>query len=424
MLAIQKQLSNWFYALLSLPATGMGFALSVQISALSWILTTQYGLKIDEVGFVWLSGPLAGIIGQLAVGSISDNTWFGGGRRRPYMIIGGVLAALMLLCLPNLDKIATAFGIANMMVVGLAVALTLDLAINVSFNPTRSVIADVTPEGNARTKGYTWMQTISGAFGVLAYAISVWFGNYALIYFGVALVLLFSIIPTFFITEPRTLKPQAVTTNKVKETNSTELMKIYVAHGFTWLGVQTMFVFMFAFIQSTMGLTDNNEMGKTISMAFLIMNVVGFVLPKLILEPITKQIGRVRTHTACIALMAGAYGAIYLFGHTPNMLYVLMALVGIGWAATVSIPFAIATEKVSSDKMGLFMGIFNLSVVIPQVIVSGFFGKIINDAPDKNVIFIICTLSLAISAALWLLVKDDEIKQITDKPTQPSRPTL
>jgi maltose/moltooligosaccharide transporter len=345
MLAIQKQLSNWFYALLSLPATGMGFALSVQISALSWILTTQYGLKIDEVGFVWLSGPLAGIIGQLAVGSVSDNTWFWGGRRRPYMIIGGVLAAFMLLCLPNLDKIATALGIANMMVVGLAVALTLDLAINVSFNPTRSVIADVTPEGNARTKGYTWMQTISGAFGVLAYAISVWFGNYALIYFGVALVLLFSIIPTFFITEPRTLKPQVATTNKVKETNRTELMKIYVAHGFTWLGVQTMFVFMFAFIQSTMGLTDNNEMGKTISMAFLIMNVVGFVLPKLVLEPITKQLGRVRTHTACIALMAGAYGAIYLFGHTPNMLYVLMALVGIGWAATVSIPFAIATEK-------------------------------------------------------------------------------
>ncbi len=57
-------------------------------------------------------------------------------------------------------------------------------------------------------------------------------------------------------------------------------------------------------------------------------------------------------------------------------------------------------------------GYFNLSVVIPQIIVSGFFGKIINDAADKNVIFIICTLSLAISAALWLLVKDDEIKQI------------
>lgn len=411
MLAIQKQLSNAFYALLSLPATGMGFALSVQISALSWILTTKYGLKIDEVGFVWLSGPLAGVIGQLAVGSASDNTWFWGGRRRPYMIIGGVLAALMLLCLPNLDKIASFFGIANMIIVALAVALTLDLAINVSFNPTRSVIADVTPEGNARTKGYTWMQTISGAFGVLAYAISVWFGNYTLIYVGVVLVLVFSIFPTFFITEPRTLKPDisAATTSKVKETNTTELMKIYVAHGFTWLGIQTMFVFMFAFIQTTMGMTDNNEMGKTIAMAFLIMNVVGFVLPKLVLEPITQKLGRVRTHTACIALMAGAYGAIYLFGQTPGMLYVLMALVGIGWAATVSIPFAIATDKVSSEKMGLFMGIFNLSVVIPQIIVSGFFGKIISNAADKNVIFIICTLSLAISAALWLLVKDDEI---------------
>ena len=209
MLDIQKRLTNSFYALLSLPATAMGFALSVQISALSWILSTKYGLAIDEIGLVWAAGPIAGILGQVVIGVISDKVWFWGGRRRPFMLIGGVLATLMLLALPNIDIITAALGIDGILGVAIAVALTLDLAINVSFNPTRSVIADVTPEGVSRTKGYTWMQTVSGTFGVLAYAIGAVWGNYTLIYLGAGLVLLFSVIPPFFIEEPRQLAGSA-----------------------------------------------------------------------------------------------------------------------------------------------------------------------------------------------------------------------
>ena len=205
MLDIQKRLTKSFYMILSLPATGMGFALSVQISALSWILATKYQLDIHDIGLVWAAGPIAGILGQVIVGIISDKVWFWNGRRRGFILIGGVLSSLMLLALPNIDVISTSMGIDGILGVALAVALTLDLAINISFNPTRSIIADVTPEGNARTKGYTWMQTISGSFGVLAYAVGAIWGNYALIYAGVSLVLVFSIIPTFFITEPRQL---------------------------------------------------------------------------------------------------------------------------------------------------------------------------------------------------------------------------
>ena len=83
MLELQKRMRAPFFILLSLPATAMGFALSVQISALSWILTTRYGLDIHDVGLVWAAGPLAGIIGQVLVGIVSDNTWLWGGRRRP-----------------------------------------------------------------------------------------------------------------------------------------------------------------------------------------------------------------------------------------------------------------------------------------------------------------------------------------------------
>ncbi|KRP14000.1 MAG: hypothetical protein ABR95_08700, partial [Sphingobacteriales bacterium BACL12 MAG-120813-bin55] len=74
--------------MLALPATAMGFALSVQISALSWLLSTKYGLSIEEVGLVWAAGPIAGIFGQVIFGVLSDNTWFWGGRRRPFIILG------------------------------------------------------------------------------------------------------------------------------------------------------------------------------------------------------------------------------------------------------------------------------------------------------------------------------------------------
>ncbi|NMB81618.1 MAG: SLC45 family MFS transporter, partial [Ignavibacteria bacterium] len=246
MLEMQKKLSKPFYALLSLPATAMGFALSIQIAALSWLMRTKFNLDLHEIGFVWAAGPLAGIIGQPIVGLISDNVWFWGGRRRPFILIGGTLAALMLFALPNIGVISDFFGFSNIIIVAVFVALTLDLAINISFNPTRSIIADVTPDGIPRTKGYTWMQTISGSFGVLAYAVGAIFGNYFLIYFGVLLVLLFSIIPMFFIKESKELqKEQAQEANSSStSTDWNQFLKLLFAHSFSWIGVQTMFVYM------------------------------------------------------------------------------------------------------------------------------------------------------------------------------------
>ncbi|MGE5314579.1 MAG: MFS transporter [Acidobacteriota bacterium] len=415
MLDIQKRLTNSFYALISLPSTAMGFALSIQISALSWLLTTKYNLHIDEVGFVWAAGPLAGIFGQVIIGLISDKVWFWGGRRRPFVLIGGVLAAGMLLALPNIDVIAARLGIGSLLVVAIVVALTLDLAINISFNPTRSIIADVTPEGISRTKGYTWMQTISGFFGVLAYLIGATAGNYVLIYTGVAIVFVFSFVPMFFIEESRDLQTSADAKADKPAATATEwgqLFRVYLAHGFSWVGVQTMFVYIIAFIQQKFftAAADqeliNAQSGQIIAIAFAILNTVGFILPAFVLEPIVEKIGRVKTHVMCVAVMALGYFGIVAFGTTPVMLYVLMAVAGIGWAAVVSLPFAIMTEKVDQSRTGFFMGIFNLSVVLPQLFVSLVIGTVIRNADDKAVIFVISGATLAISAALWLLVKE------------------
>ena len=106
MLNIQKKLSNPFLALLALPATAVGFALSTQIAALSWILSKKYGLDIHEVAFVWLAGPIAGIFGQIIVGLVSDQVWFMGGRRRPFIMIGGLISTFVFFAIPYIQRIS------------------------------------------------------------------------------------------------------------------------------------------------------------------------------------------------------------------------------------------------------------------------------------------------------------------------------
>jgi maltose/moltooligosaccharide transporter len=467
----QQDKANSFFALLALPATAMGFALSIQISALSWILTTQYGLDIHDVGLVWAAGPLAGIIGQVIIGVISDRVWFWNGRRRPFILIGGLLAALMLLALPNLDIISAGLGIGGILGIAIAVALTLDLAINVSFNPTRAIIADVTKSGDERTKGYTWMQSISGTFGVLAYAVGAVFDNYVLIYGGVVIVLLFSILPPLFITEPLELADEEPSTDATparkedsflsmlvairplwgflvydiyamarrlagvtpesyyaeiacgvvtlalvaqalleKESGSglTPFRKVIAAHSFSWVGIQTTFVFLIAFLQQAFPSLSDIDLGRVGSTSFLVLNAVGAALPALVLMPIAHRIGRVRTHAGCLAFMTAGYVGLYFLASTPLQLYLLMAVVGIGWAAIVSLPFAIVSQKVSQARMGLFMGLFNLSVVLPQLLVSLGVALMVSLAPDKSVIFAISAVALALSTIAWSFVREDE----------------
>ncbi len=429
MLEIQKKLSNSFYAILSLPATAMGFALSVQISSLSWILITKYNLDLHQMGVVWAAGPIAGLIAQPIVGFLSDKVWFWGGRRRPFIIIGGILASLMLLALPNIDVVNSALGLDSLMGVAMVIALTLDLSINVSFNPTRSLIADVTPEGDPRTKGYTWMQTISGTFGVLAYAIGAIWGNYFLIYFGSFLVLLLTIFPSFIIEEKKDIETKKDefddTTddlNDIPKTNVAEYLKVNFANAFSWLGVQTMFVFIIAFISQKINPTPdglapdklaaiNDKTGQIISISFLLLNAVGAILPKFVLQPIAEKYGRVKTQAGSVAIMSLAYFGMAFMARTEIELYAFMIIAGIGWAAIVSLPFAIMSETVNKARMGLFMGLFNLSIVIPQLIVSWYFGKIIQSASDKEIVFLISGVSLLLSAIFWMIVKEGKTEK-------------
>jgi maltose/moltooligosaccharide transporter len=111
--------------------------------------------------------------------------------------------------------------------------------------------------------------------------------------------------------------------------------------------------------------------------------------------------------------MSLGYFGVMLFARNSLILYSMMVILTLGWASVVSLPFAIMSEKVDKSRMGFFMGIFNLSVVLPQLVSSLFIGSIIRYAADKGIIFIISGISLAVSAILWIFVTDDTRRKRT-----------
>lgn len=496
MLAIQKKLTNSFLALLSLPSTAVGFALSTQIAALSWILKTKYNLDVHEVTFVWLAGPLAGIFGQIIVGLISDNVWFMEGRRRPFIVIGGIIGALMFLALPQIGVISEKTGITSIILIASVIALLLDLSINVTFNPARSIIADLTPPGKARTKGFVLMQVVSGTFGVLAYFISMLFGNEKLLSIAAGIVFVCAVFPVFFIEEPKKLtKETDENTNNapsktsildfikilfplagflifgifsmiyhfyqeqldfihnyvliacllytiiigvytiiegfVKPSNSNEFKKIMLAHGFTWVGFQSMFIISGFFVdkqlvpnmdlgkvianffaQSLSGEVQNKDatVGNIVSLGFLLLNAVGAIFPA-VLQILCKYIGRVKTYVFSLSFSALGFYYLAYFVSTELDFYIGMFLIGIGWSAVISIVFSIVSERIDQAKMGLYMGIFNLAVVLPQMMSNGI-GNILVKVENYSLLYLLCGVFVTTSVIFWIFVR--EPKNLTE----------
>jgi Na+/melibiose symporter-like transporter len=103
--------------------------------------------------------------------------------------------------------------------------------------------------------------------------------------------------------------------------------------------------------------------------------------------------------------MAAGYAGVYLLGFTPLALYAFMAVMGVGWAAIVSLPFAIMSQHVDQARIGLYMGVFNLSLVLPQLVVSLGVGTLVARLADKGSIFVVGAISVGLSALAWLMVR-------------------
>jgi maltose/moltooligosaccharide transporter len=349
---------------------------------------------------LWLAAPLTGLLVQPIIGVMSDRTWGRWGRRRPYFFVGAVLASIALFFMPTSSTLWMAAGL----------LWVLDASVNISMEPFRAFVADKLAVSQ-RTAGFVMQSFFIGVGASLANALP-----FLLSRLGVtgstasgipltvkysfqigALVFLLAVIWTVITTDefpPDDIEAfeRARRTRRgighvfgeivsaIREMPVT-MKQLAVVQTFTWLGLFCMWLFFVpATARHVFGATDPRSAlytqgiewgGFAFSFYSITCFVVAFALPKL-----ASSIGRKRTHA--LALVCGAAGLLSIwFIHDKYMLLLSMVGVGVAWASILSMPYAILSTALPPARMGVYMGVFNFFIVIPEIVASLGFGPAI-----------------------------------------------
>jgi len=420
----------------------MGFAL--QNANASRILQI-FGADVHSLSWFWIVAPLMGLIVQPIIGHYSDRTWTRFGRRKPYFLIGSVLAAFGLIFMPQ-SAALTAFMPA--LWVGAGMLMIMDASFNIAMEPFRALVADLLPS-DQRTLGFS-VQTALIGFGAvigswLPYALSNWFGvsseaapgevPYHLILSFIigAIVLVAAVLITISTTReysPAELEAFDKAEGIVHEEESSSLMNIFEdfknmpqtmrqlgwVQFFSWFALFGMWVFATPAIAHhvyNLPLEDTHsktyqEAGDWVGIIFGVYNGVSAIFA-FFLPYIANKVGRKSTHT--FSLIAGGIGLISVyFVSDPNWLIVSMVGVGIAWASILAMPYAILSGSIPAKKMGVYMGIFNFFIVIPQIINAIIGGPIVKYVYGGNPIYAIVASGVAflIAAMFVSRVKDED----------------
>jgi maltose/moltooligosaccharide transporter len=451
----KRRLSFWEIWNMSFGFLGIQMGFALQNANASRILQI-FGADVHELSWFWIIAPLMGLIVQPIIGHYSDKTWGRYGRRKPYFLVGAILASIGLVLMPQAE-IFIAFLPA--LWVGAGMLMIMDASFNIAMEPFRALVGD-NLRTDQRTLGFS-VQTALIGFGAvigswLPYALNNWFGvsnessdggvpfNLILSFIIGAAVLVISILVTVISTKeysPEELdsfekeKVEQEIISKTKEKDSTSLLDIFDdfrkmpttmrqlswVQFFSWFGLFGMWVFATpAIAQHIYGLpyTDSSsasyqDAGDWIGILFGVYNLISafyaFALPY-----IAKKVGRKRTHA--MSLIIGGLGLISIyFMPDKNWLIVSMIGVGIAWASILAMPYAILAGSISPKKMGVYMGIFNFFIVIPQIINALIGGPLVKYAYDNHAIFALMMsgVSFLIAASLVYKVKDvDDVVQL------------
>jgi len=421
----------------------MGFAL--QNANASRILQI-FGADVHSLSWFWIVAPLMGLIVQPIIGHYSDRTWTRFGRRKPYFLIGSILAAIGLILMPQ-SAMLTAFMPA--LWVGAGMLMIMDASFNIAMEPFRALVADLLP-ADQRTLGFS-VQTALIGFGAvigswLPYALSNWFGvsseanpgevPYHLILSFIigAFVLVGAVLLTVSTTReysPEELeafdKAEGIVHEKEEKASLLNIFDDFKnmpqtmrqlgwVQFFSWFALFGMWVFTTPAIAHhayNLPLEDTHsktyqEAGDWVGIIFGVYNAVSAVFA-FFLPAIAKKIGRKSTHA--FSLIVGGIGLISVyFVPSPNWLIVSMIGVGIAWASILAMPYAILSGSIPAKKMGVYMGIFNFFIVVPQIINAIIGGPIVKYIYGGNPIYAIVTSGVAfIIAALFAFrVKDED----------------
>lgn len=413
----KPRLSFWQIWNMSFGFMGIQFGWGLQLANMSGIYT-YLGAKPDEVPLLWLAGPMTGLLVQPIIGSMSDRTWNKLGRRRPYFLVGAILASIALFFMPDSSALWMAVSL----------LWILDASINISMEPFRAFVADKL-NVDQRTAGFVMQSFFIGVGASLANALPWLFRQYGVTgttpsgipltvqySFKIgAVVFLLSVLWTIFTTKeypPENIE-EFERTRRATYGNATGIVKVFrvvaellreissafgnmpttmkqlaVVQFFTWLGLFCMWMF-FGLTTSyhVFGASNSDDPrfalgqewgGNAFAIYSIVCFAIAFLLPK-----IATATSRKTVHA--VSLICGGLGLVSVyFIQDKWVLLITMVGVGIAWASILSMPYAILSGALPAARMGVYMGIFNFFIVIPEIIAAIFFGRIIRAIFGQN----------------------------------------
>ncbi|MEY2587896.1 MAG: hypothetical protein RLY11_1745 [Bacteroidota bacterium] len=388
--------------LMSFGFLGIQFGFALQNGNTSRILRS-FGADVDQLPMFWIVAPLVGMIVQPIIGHYSDRTWNRLGRRKPYFLTGAILSSIALIILPNSGNFAS---VIPALWIGAGMVMIMDASFNVAMEPFRALVADNLPNQQSAS-GYSIQTFLIGLGAVAGSALPEFLANrgvdmnagedgvasnikYAF-YIGAAVFIVAILITVFFTKEFSPEEYEKFHGKQEQPTNGLSaiftdfknmprtMKQLGLVQFFSWFALFSMWVFTTdAVATHVYKLTGDysksiayNEAGNKVSSAFGIYNFVAMIYA-LILPILAKKINRRLTHA--VSLLAGGIGLISIyFIKDASLLNYSMIGVGLAWASILAMPYVILSSSIPPGKLGIYMGIFNFFITLPQII-NGFIG--------------------------------------------------
>jgi maltose/moltooligosaccharide transporter len=397
-LKAKPKLNFWQIFNMSFGFLGIQFGFALQTSNASGILR-NYGADVEHLSWFWLAAPLVGLIVQPIVGHYSDRTWNRLGRRKPYFLAGALLSASALALMPNAGILGS---IAPLVIIGAGFLMIMDACFNLAMEPFRALVADNLPDSQT-TLGFSIQTSLIGLGAVagsfLPWILTNWFNisseapegvvadNVKFSFYIGSAVFVASILWTVFKTKEYPPAEYDSYHGKNEDhhkglssiftdfRNMPKTMKqLGLVQFFSWFALFGMWVFTTDSIAThifKLSIDDKSSPGYReaqvwTGVIFGVYNIVSTVYA-LLLPSIAKKIGRKNTHA--ISLLIGGLGLIsFYFAPNKEFLVFSMACVGIAWASILAMPYVILASSIPAGKMGIYMGIFNFFITIPQIL--------------------------------------------------------
>jgi maltose/moltooligosaccharide transporter len=421
----KPKLNFWQIWNISFGFLGVQIGYSLQNANTSRILSA-IGADPHHLSLFWLAAPLAGLIVQPIVGLSSDKTWTRLGRRIPFILGGSIVSAAAMFFMPNSEQFAS---LLPPLLFGATMLLLMDTSFNVTMQPFRALVSDMVPESQ-RNQGYSIQSFLINAgavVGSLLPFLLTWYGVAneptpgakvapAVIwsfYFGGGALLL-SVLWTSFRTKEYPPEEYArynnIDAEQPVKMKFIDLLKnipptmwqLAVTQFFSWFSLFLMWVFTTQGIaQNIWGTTDPtskefNEAGNWTGVIFAAYSVFA-ALFSLVLTRLADRFGRKNTYM--LSLLAGGVGLLSMvFVKDKNVLFFSMVGVGIAWAAILAMPYAILSSSLPPQQTGVYMGIFNATITIPQII-AGLLGGVALTALGSNAINVIGLAGVSMALA-------------------------